>query len=243
MLKTLFLSSVTLSFGASALAADLPPAPVPVPTALNWTGFYIGLNMGVGLIGTAPLAKPMGGFQLGYNYELGQWVVGAEADLDVLSNMHHRSFNWVGSSSRTVYAADTDIEGNEIGTARLRLGYAFDRVLPFVTGGLAYGGMSLADTFTGISGPLTGLTGSNWFGTVRAGYAVGGGLEYAFTDHLSVKSEYLHFQFANVSDLTTGYLGRSYATARLADRGFGQIVRFGLNYHFSSLETALAAER
>lgn len=87
------------------------------------------------------------------------------------------------------------------GTVRGRLGYAFDRALVYATGGLAYGAGRRTDGFTGLGfgtglggfglgcGALGADCGSN---RLRIGWTAGGGLEYAFTNHLSVKLEGLY---------------------------------------------------
>ena len=69
-------------------------------------------------------------------------------------------------------------DGGYFGTVRGRLGYAFDRTLIYITGGLAYGGLN--------ANPVTGDATSN------AGWTIGGGLEYAFTNNWTVKLEGLY---------------------------------------------------
>ncbi len=73
-------------------------------------------------------------------------------------------------------------ENKWLGTARSRIGYAFDRWLPYITGGVAYGDFKMTppapDTYT-----------DRW----SAGWTLGGGLEYAIAGPWSVKLEYLYF--------------------------------------------------
>ena len=199
-----------LALGNAAIAADLPrrataPAPyvaqVPVFT---WTGLYAGVNAGYGW-GTqkgaadATFGKldgaPVGG-TVGYNYQMGQIVLGAEGDMD-WSNAKNTNGAFVSKQT-------------SIGTARGRIGYAVDRVLLFTTGGYAGGAV---DRTVGAA------SAKDW----HNGYALGGGMEYAFTNNVSAKAEYLYTDLASKSD-----------TAALPSRaGLTQnTVRMGVNYRF-----------
>src|SRR5689334_22277293 len=102
-MKKILLSSVALlSLTAGAMAADLPSrrAPAPIVAAVpvfTWTGFYVGVNAGVGfnngndndiVFGGTTIfgdsnddASFVGGGQVGYNYQFGSFVVGVEGDL------------------------------------------------------------------------------------------------------------------------------------------------------------------
>ena len=226
-------------------AADLPsrrdPAPVVAVPVFTWTGFYVGANAG-GAFGSgaaATFSDPtfatnvtgsgggtsafVGGGQVGYNYQFGAGsgvVVGVEAD-----------FQGVAGGSRATYAIGTvpfyDVAPSLdwFGTVRGRIGYAFERLLVYGTGGFAYGGGKLPTLLT-TSYPYTLPD------TTRTGYAVGGGVEYAFTRNISVKLEGLYVDLERrtattyYDALSGGYYG---TTGR--DSGFG-VVRAGLNYRF-----------
>ena len=123
---------------ASATAADLPRyqpvAPIYNPI-YNWTGFYIGINGGGGWgspsgtgINKFDVSGGMIGGTIGYNWQIGQIVVGAEGDID-----------WSGVKGNTtaLCAAGCETRNNWLATLRGRLGYAFDRFLPYITAGLA----------------------------------------------------------------------------------------------------------
>ena len=109
MKRILIASAVAFAAGGQALAADLPPPMAPPPRApamyvpvvplYNWTGFYLGGNLGFGLTGgnfnspagtsvsTTTSTSFLGGGQVGVNYEFGGGVViGAEAMFDWLPN-------------------------------------------------------------------------------------------------------------------------------------------------------------
>ncbi len=118
-----------------AAAADLygkAPAFAAAPfSGYNWNGAYVGVNLGYqwGKVTNWPSTSPngiMGGAQVGYNWQIGQFVFGAEADLQ-------------GSGAEDTFAA-YKFSNPWFGTVRGRAGYAMNNVLAYATGGLAYGG-------------------------------------------------------------------------------------------------------
>ncbi len=167
---------LTVAPGA-ARAADIPRGPYtvapPYPT-YDWIGPYIGLNLGYqwGAASNAPgdLNGAMGGLQGGYNWQLGQFVVGAETDLQ-------------GSDADERFAA-WRLANPWFGTLRGRVGYPLDSVMLYATFGLAYGGGTIT---------TAGLRDSN----IHMGWAGGGGMELGLSPHWSVKAEYL---FVDLSD-------------------------------------------
>jgi len=212
-MKTFLIASLIASLGAtSALAADLPtrkaaPYMAPVDAAFNWTGLYLGVNGGYGWGGSG-LNGGLAGGTLGYNYQMGQMVIGAEADLDFAPLRGNQTYP-LNVNLRT--------RMDSLTTERLRLGYASDRTLFFVTGGYAGGNVraTLWDVPNGLSASR-----SQW----RNGFAVGGGVEYAFTNHISAKAEYLYTGLGSQS-INDGFnSGRSSANESL--------FRVGLNYRF-----------
>lgn len=214
-----------LMAAASAHAADLPNrgfAPPPaaavyVPPVFSWTGFYVGLNGGygwgsLGSIGNATFGKPSGftlGGTAGYNYQINQFVIGLEGDL-----------NWtnIDSTERAPGPVFSTADVNWMGTLRARAGFSLDRALLFVTGG--YAGASLDAKFNDLLTPANGSE-SNW----RNGWALGGGIEYAFTRNISAKTEYLYTSFGN-QNVFTGTANASRADLSLS------LVRAGVNYRF-----------
>ena len=162
MYRRILMASVgAMALAGSAFAADLPsraPPPVYVPPApiFTWTGIYIGGQIGYAW-GTSNTnlgdnfgdfvsfstnnSGVIGGAHVGYNLQLSQFVVGLEGDVD-------------GSSlKKTVYgdpfidsfiSVPTTISGNlgVQGSIRGRVGYAWDRVLLYATGGVAFGGFN-----------------------------------------------------------------------------------------------------
>ena len=120
----------------------------------------------------------VGGGQIGYNYQLGQVVLGVEADFQGADLKAGPSFAGLGivSEGKTEW----------FGTVRGRVGFAFDRFLPYVTGGLAYG--SVKTTLA----PGVTINGLNSDDNTHTGWTVGGGVEYAITNNLVAGVEYLY---------------------------------------------------
>ena len=126
-----------------ASAADLPrgmPYKSPAYVAqYNWTGFYLGINAGGGFgnsdwngfaISNSPSGGMIGG-TAGYNWQGtgSPWVFGIEGDID-----------WTNIKDSTACGAlNCQTKNNWLGTVRGRVGYALDRFLPYVTGGVAFG--------------------------------------------------------------------------------------------------------
>jgi outer membrane immunogenic protein len=150
---------VCFAFGATAaVAADLPRAPAGfVPVAYNWTGLYLGINGGYAWgssrwSGYANNADPSGvmvGGTIGYNWQaLGSpWVFGLEGDID-----------WTNiKGTFTSVTCPTGCQTKKYLAARGRLGYAWDRVMPYVTGGAAFKASQVG--FTGVNSTKAGQPG------------------------------------------------------------------------------------
>ena len=127
----------------SAAAADLSRRYEPVPGApvyaplYKWTGFYVGLNGG-GAWGHSRWDSA-GGFDvtggllggtIGYDWQTGPLVFGVESDLD---------WTHIGGSTTSFCPLGCKTSNSWLGTVRGRVGYAVDRIMPYVTGGLAFG--------------------------------------------------------------------------------------------------------
>ena len=259
------LAASTLVAGL-AQAADLPrrnaPAPYIAPAPLfTWTGFYVGANAGYAFgndaktttVGTpafvalGPNFVPgslntkangfIGGGQVGYNYQYGNLVYGIEADIDYVDQKKSASFTGpgfiLGSQLRT--SAKTELD--YLGTVRARIGFVpMDRWMIYATGGLAYADVKTSGSVVAIAAPGIAWAGSK--SDVKAGFAVGGGAEYAFTNNLTVKAEYLYYDLGN---RTTNAIGNANVRAIAALNGVdyisrtktnGSIVRAGINYKF-----------
>ena len=209
-----------LIVGQSAHAADLSLAPLykappsQFAPVYNWSGFYLGANGGGGWgtshwqgIGNVGLSGGMAGGTAGYNWQLGQTVLGLEGDID-----------WSGlqgtNNSTACPNGACSTSDSWLSTVRGRAGYAFGGVLPYVTGGLAVGD---------IKASAPGLPGGT---NTNAGWTVGGGIEFALPDNWSAKAEYLH---VDLGDFNCGTAcGTPNENVSLHDNVF----RAGVNYHF-----------
>jgi outer membrane immunogenic protein len=190
---------------AQAKAADLSygsRAPYTVNQPLNaysWAGPYLGANLGYewGTVFNNP-AKPSGfegGVQAGYNWQTGALVFGVEGDIEA-----------TGADDTF---APWKFSNPWFGTLRGRVGYAFNNIVFYGTGGLAFGELR-GETF-GLSETHT-----------NAGWTAGVGAEFGLAPNWSAKIEYLYVDLADsnftVTGMTNGYR-------------FG-LVRAGVNYHF-----------
>ncbi len=220
----LLLASAGLAaLAAGAEAADfgaLPPprgAPVLVPF-FTWNGFYAGFNAGYGFghsrwtstagvtTGNFNIGGALVGGTAGYNLQLGGFVFGIEADI---------GWSNIKGSTATSCAGTCATSNNWLGTARGRIGYAFDRFLPYVSGGAAFGDIKGSTTPGGS------------FSAAAVGWSAGGGLEYAFLNNWSAKVEYLHIDLGKATCSAACSAGSPIAVTLTA-----QIVRGGLNYKF-----------
>ena len=148
----------------------------------------------------------MVGGTIGYNVQLSTVVVGLEADID-WSNI---------KGSTTVNCVSTcETSNGWLGTARGRIGYAFDRFLPYFTGGAAFGE---------VKGSVLGFGG---FSETKVGWTVGGGLEYAFVDNWTVKLEYLYVDLGEATCSAACSGGNPFDVTFQTS-----IVRGGVNYKF-----------
>jgi high affinity Mn2+ porin len=189
------------------MAADVPIGmPVKAPairSVFDWTGLYVGAHAGFGRgSSTAVLADPatsttsnsfggmIGGVQAGYNYQLPSgMLLGVEADI---SFPNYLTSNSVVSSLATV-RSDVTEQWDYVGTARGRVGYVAGPWLVYATGGLAWAGERFLNT------PAIGSDEKTLH--TRLGWAAGGGVEYAFAPHWSLRLEYLYSQFGK-ADIT-----------------------------------------
>ena len=226
------LAAGTLACVYSADAADLPPARLPpavapvvyAPPVYNWSGFYVGGHIGGGFADSSwsdPFTGAndtfnkggfLGGAQVGYNAQYNWLVLGLEGD-----------FSWTG-----LKGSGTDSFGDKISTKTEwtstvtgRVGAAFDRVLVYGKGGVAFahdvsslmdpGGNNSQDTLT------------------RTGWTAGAGVEYAFDRNWSARLEYDYLGFGSQRlNFTTPVVGTVMSNASLNV----QEVKAGINYRF-----------
>jgi outer membrane immunogenic protein len=212
------------AISGGAMAADLktpvykaPPAGV-LPAAYDWTGFYIGGHVGYGWgqkdwrdnFGLNASSTPngfLGGGQVGYNYQIGQYVLGIEAD-----------GSWSGiKGGTTALGAAIDNNVDWTSTVTGRAGMAFDRWLVYGKGGVAFAGDRFrTNRYTPATLEVT---------DTRVGWTVGAGVEYAFAPAWSAKLEY------NFMDFGTRAVSFAPGTSTDIDQQV-HAVKFGINYKF-----------
>ena len=178
---------VAVSMVSPSLAADLsrPAYKAPMYVApFSWTGFYVGINGGYGwgktnwsnVFGSSGDFNVKGGLvggTVGYNLQTGAFVWGLEGDLDA---------SWIKGSATNAFcgAVGCETRNRWLATGRGRIGYAWDRFLPYITGGVAFGDIRMT--------PAAGTSETK----SKVGYTLGGGVEYAFLGAWSAKIEYLY---------------------------------------------------
>ncbi|HEX3502858.1 MAG TPA: outer membrane beta-barrel protein [Xanthobacteraceae bacterium] len=187
------LTSTAVHAADLAAKAYMLPPPLPAP---SWTGFYLGINGGFGgdknkypfsvggVSGTSSLNSSgfFGGGQIGYNWQFAPaWVAGVETDIDDADIQGMASTTALGASGSIGTRLDW------FGTVRGRVGYLVTpNALLYGTGGFAYG-----HTTSTANATAAGLVAGTSVGKDMNGWTAGAGLEYALTQWLTFKTEYL----------------------------------------------------
>lgn len=169
-----------------------PAGATPTQPSFDWGGLSVGFDVG-SAVGDAQFADPvpmngagfLGGPKLGYNWQLTpNIVVGFETDASYRSE--------IGGGTNS-HGSVSNSRGGYLGTFRARLGYAFDRWLVYGTGGLAYGHIIAPKSFSGGNVITSAYTyGTSQNNPFLPGWTVGGGVQFALFENLSVKAEYLY---------------------------------------------------
>jgi outer membrane immunogenic protein len=250
------------AFAADLPAQTYTKAPVVVPPpAFSWTGFYVGVNAGghwsrdsdpaaitannyyipanVAIMNAAlPTTMNRSGFggggQIGYNWQLSNFVVGVEADIMGLSGTASRAVVVPWNVPTEQATLNDSAQDKWMATFRARAGWAFDRFLVFGTGGAAVANWSISHSYSdNFLVPPTPLT-TTAVNTNRTGWTAGGGVEYAVTDNWTVRAEYLYADFGTVNSNLTFVnppLGTG-ATFGHADHLTEQVARAAVSYKF-----------
>lgn len=211
----LLVAASVVALATAASAADLPSrhiAPTLVPTVpvFTWTGLYAGVSGGyIGERSKMSGAAANGldadgallGGDIGYNWQTGALVFGLETDLAYST----------AKGSATVGITTQSSKIDALGTVRGRVGYAVDRALFYVTGGLAYG-----DARDRATTAASYASVSAW----RTGWTLGGGIEYAVTPNWTVRAEGLYVDLGS----------QSVGTYKFKDTAV--VARVGVNYRF-----------
>jgi outer membrane immunogenic protein len=241
----------------AALAADLPvkapvytKAPVYVEPVFDWTGFYVGGNLGyswgqsrdtstltdaagIVLLTTSDkssLDGIVGGGQIGYNWQMRNWVFGLEADIQGTGEKGSRAFVFdpglnLNIQGRRLTPIPFTLEQkiDWFGTVRGRIGVlAAPKVLLYVTGGLAYGEVDSNETV--FVTPVT-FSSSN----THVGYTLGAGIEGVISGNWTARLEYLYVDLGTVNgSFTLPTTNISSYSSRITDN----ILRVGIDYKF-----------
>ncbi len=224
----------TAALSQIGFAADLPvktPVQPPAAVPFSWTGFYLGIAGGGGWAdsrhtnavngihsGDVGISGGLVGGTYGYNWQLGSWVLSFEGD-----------FSWSGIKGDFLESSGSDFCSAALAlhcstnlrwldTDRVRLGYAWDRLLVYGTAGVAYGNVEA----TLVGAPFLVTVGDN----TRTGFIYGGGVEWAFAPAWSVKVEYMRTDLGEkVTYNVINIFPESVSLTNI------DIVRVGLNYH------------
>src|SRR5579872_267985 len=236
----------------NVFAADLPlRAPAPVEAAFSWTGLYVGGNVGwhggsdsisttSNRVGFPPpintsidaasptTLKPTGataGFQMGYNWQVNNFVFGLEGDANWLGGAasRHLVFPFLTSQPYvslgltlvpppTVGSFMDNASGARfVATLRPRIGYTIDRLFFYATGGVAFGSVKTTDSFCNYGclalapansslGNFSSASGA----ATKVGWTAGAGAEWAITNSWSIKAEYLYVNLGSFNDTISG---------------------------------------
>lgn len=191
MKQVLFAVAFLGAATAPAAAADAviidPVISAPVLSSYDWSGFYAGVQVGYGWanvdrLNTGGFANSfdadgfIGGIHVGANYQSGAWVFGVEGDIE---------YSGIDGNDAGVGGAVDTIEIDWIGSLRGRVGYAWDRLLIYGTGGLA---------FAGVEADADGLINDS---QTHIGWTVGAGAEYAFANNWTTRLEYRYADFGD----------------------------------------------
>jgi outer membrane immunogenic protein len=263
MKKLLFVSAAALSaLVAPASAADLPlKAPVykaPPVAVYNWTGFYVGGNVGAigstgnavhqcyndtgvfngagcdivpdaGLNGTGVL----GGVQAGYNWQINNWLFGLEGDAQGTSlkssSSNANTFPLVGGGTDPLVTYTFASRLDWLATVRGRVGVTSGPALFYVTGGGAFGGVRTTTDGVGPVNAFPSSTSSN-----QAGWTAGGGVEWGFAPQWSAKAEGLYYDLGRITSLGASLRPINNFTNGARYEVNGWIARIGVNYHFGA---------
>jgi iron complex outermembrane receptor protein len=203
---------------APAIAAGLTPPPSPAPL-FTWTGVYVGAQIGYAWgdnAASAVFATPgdlngaiavtgaaqgiIGGAHIGYNYEVNQWVVGLEGTVDG-TNLNKNVLRSYADPVNTAFGATLNgtLKSSIQGSIRGRVGYAWDRLLIYGTGGVALAGFNSELNFSGTDAIGSFLASDSGEAT-RTGWTAGGGVEYAINDNWSVRGEYRYSDVGHLID-------------------------------------------
>ncbi len=247
--------AATLATG-SALAADMA-VKAPEAPAYQWSGCYLGANVGGGTSGTnfASAVGPgtylaagdvatvggsgggganadgiLAGAQAGCNFQSGTLVYGLEGDFDYFHTDPQFNNNTNTLANGNAFAIAQSLNTNFLATVRPRIGIAADRNLAYITAGAAFTDVSYTTSYVDANTPPG--TGTASASRALVGWTAGAGWEYAWADHWTARAEYLLAGFPTTNALgTIAGAGGTNILHGSTDLVI-QIVRAGVNFKF-----------
>ena len=217
-----------------------------MPSCTDFTTCFIvdpdtGLASALGTGRSTRASGATGGFQAGYNYQFGAAVAGVELDWEYFKRTSSLGpsaglTSDITGPGRPFFQApllvSNEVASTWLATIRGRLGFAWDRLLLYGTGGVAFTDVRYTQTVT-TSLLITGATVVNVVTETKSGVTVGGGAEYALWNNLTLRAEYLYAQFTGVSGTSVlQFQNFSNPVAGSTGNLHDHIVRVGLNYKF-----------
>ena len=241
-MKKILLAGAFAALATSAVAADLPSRRAPVAYApvaapiFTWAGLYVGADVGYAwgkdsgkaynaggvFQGRDKVSSKglLGGLYAGYNWQSGALVYGLEADIEA-ANVRN---------SITAFSGDyVNARIGTQGSVRGRIGYAIDRTLLYVTGGVAAASIKT-------SYQLAGAAGLDSISKTRFGWTLGAGAEYAITNNIIARAEYRYTDFGKKSD----GLVATYPNFTVKRTDTDHAVRLGVSYKFGGPSAIVA---
>jgi outer membrane immunogenic protein len=174
-----------------------------------------------------------GGGQIGYNWQMQNWVLGLEGDFEYFDARSSLSGTGILTTGDPVTVTNS-VKSSWLATIRPRFGYAWNRTLVYVTGGAAFSDLRYTQS---IVTTLAAATGALAVSSTRVGWTVGAGFEYAVTNNWSIKAEYLYTQFGALSGTSALVANDGSGFSNIYNASSGEqrdhVVRAGLNYHFN----------
>jgi outer membrane immunogenic protein len=238
-------------FGHAAFAADVPMVPVKAaagPASYNWSGIYVGGHAGYGMgmkdwtnsIFDFDVKGFLGGGQIGVNQQVGNWVIGLEADASWAGIKGSQTIVEGGPLNGLTSVRTASSRIDRLATVAGRIGFAQDRWLVYFKGGAVWThenhAFNALQTFTIIGGPPVNLVAAVAGSETRFGPMLGFGAEYALWGNWSFKSEYNYLYLPNGTARLIGTQTFFGVTAPVTiDANIQQafhLVKLGLNYRF-----------
>ncbi len=192
------------------------------------------------------LNNSIGGVQAGFNYKIGNLVLGTEVDFNLYPASSSQNINVPYEASPPfTFTLQTKTKSTWLFTARPRIGWLVNKALIYTTGGLALSNLTNENIFSDdvVLDPSPNAFERATVSRTKSGFVLGGGIEVSMLYNFSVKVEYLYANFGHISSSGNLYINPAYLAAAPSpfapDAPFNytanlssNIARLGLNYKF-----------